>query len=89
MSNSFKTQQANPFSVITMPTRQNFRTDFSIIVHLSLSPFIRTNLPLSTNSHQEALTVDEHRPPKQLEVKRKTKSHLHCYRSNAANTQEA
>ena len=75
-----------------MPIRQNFRSDFSIIVHLPiLSPFIRTNLPLSTNTHQEALTIHENRLQKQLEVKKekKTKSHLHCYRSNAANTQEA
>ena len=51
-SNRFKIQQAKRFIALTMPIRQNFRTDFSIIAHLTiLSPFMRTNLPLSTNSH--------------------------------------
>ena len=39
MSYSFNTQQANPFSVITMTIRQNVRTDVSIIVQLSIAPY--------------------------------------------------
>ena len=71
-SNRFKIQQAKRFIALTMPIRQNFRTDFSIIAHLTILIHIRRSPKKSVRSKKET-----------------TKSHLHCYRSNAASTQGA